>query len=209
MCGDRSAQEYFDKLMELNQEEQEKMEGVENVCYVGMGKKMVRATEQWPKYHLSFNNMYIRGEMMPSIIEYITNKAKSFPNTVFLLPNQNGINFPTNKRPKVLDSYIESKQYQEILRHVNNIIQTEIYRHRYRQKPQKNWLCIIALLIVLTMIVIILNIVIMTESNDILYCRYCDWYVLGSVHYFDLYFSLQSADVSRGTKHITSDNENL
>ena len=61
---------------------------------------------------------------------------------------------------------IEIKQYVEIIRHVNHIIQNEIYKEKYGKKEKESyWFEGIILCTILTMITIVINIFSPSEST--------------------------------------------
>ena len=89
ICDDGEADEYFQKLIELSSEDKhfQSSNNVREVCYAQLGKKIVKKVSKSPLYQPSFNNLHIRGELMPSILDHVKEKAKIAKNSVFVLPN--------------------------------------------------------------------------------------------------------------------------
>ena len=101
MCHDGKSEDYFKKLLDLYEDEKnsEISNEVKDLCFLKMGQKLVKKIEKQPVCHTSYNNIHIRGEVLPNIVEYIKIKAKQERNSVFLLPTENKINFSPQPRP--------------------------------------------------------------------------------------------------------------
>lgn len=66
----------------------------------------------------------------------------------------------------MLKSLLETKKYTEIIKQVNYIIQDEIYKEKYGKTPEKDfWLRSLIILMIVTMFIIILNIIKLSEGK--------------------------------------------